>query len=83
MCKNRLHRFHIILIFDVLADEVVKKRDTLQMVRCFRGCDLYRLMEDLSMAMDSQWEYWKQLFGEIVDSHIVLKKARVRRKSLP
>ena len=63
------------------------------MVRSFRGCDLDRLVEDLSTApwhvmdtledMDSQWEYWKQLFGEIIDSHTVLKKARVKRKSLP
>ena len=81
------------LIFGVLANEVVKKRHTLRMVRCFRGCDLDRLVENLNTApwhvmdtledMDSRWEYWKQLFGEIVDSHIVLKKARVRRKSLP
>ena len=28
--------------------------------------------------MDSRWEYWKKLFREIVDSYILLKKARVR-----
>ena len=28
--------------------------------------------------MDSRWEYWKKLFREIVDSHILLKTARVR-----
>ena len=63
------------------------------MIRCFRGCDLEGFVEDLTSApwhvmeclkdMDSQWEYWKKLFRQIVDSHILLKKARVRRKTLP
>ena len=65
----------------------------LSMIRCFRGCDLQRFVEDLSLApwhviesledMDSRWEYWKKLFREIVDSHILHKKARVRKKTLP
>ena len=33
--------------------------------------------------MDGWWKYWKKLFGEIVDAHIPLKRARVRRKALP
>ena len=39
-------------------------------------------MESLE-DMDSRWEYWKKLLREIVDSHILLKKARVRKKTLP
>jgi hypothetical protein len=79
-------------MFGVLADKVVKQRHTLQ-IRCYCGCDLDGLVEDLSSApwhvmdslegMDSRREYWKQMFGEIVESHISLKKARVRRKTLP
>ena len=38
-------------------------------------------MESLE-DMDSQWKYWKKLFREFVDSHILLKKAWVRRKIL-
>lgn len=30
-----------------------------------------------------RWDYWKQLFWEVVDSHIPLKRARVRNNSLP
>ena len=38
------------LIFGVLVDKVVRKRHTLRMIRCFRGCDLERFVEDLSSA---------------------------------
>ena len=33
--------------------------------------------------VDSQWAYWKRLFGEIVECHAPTKKAREKRKSLP
>ena len=65
----------------------------MRMIRCFCRCDQEALIRDLKSApwqvMDSmtdigdRWEYWKQLFWEIVDSHIPLKRARVRSKSLP
>ena len=52
-----------------------------------------KLVEDLCAApwqvmdtlddMDSKWDYWKKLFDEVVDSHVPLKRARVRRKILP
>ena len=55
------------LIFGVLVDEVVERRHTLRMIKCFRGCDLEGFVEDLSSApwnvmeslkdMDSQWEH--------------------------
>ena len=63
------------------------------MVTCFKNCVWEELLQDLHLApwyvmdsfddMDGQWEYWKKLFGEIVDSHIPLKRARVKRKTLP
>ena len=33
--------------------------------------------------IDDRWEFWKRMLWEIIDSHIPLKKARVRDKSLP
>ena len=42
----------------------------------------WQVMESMTDIGD-RWEYWKQLFWEIVDSHIPLKRARVRSKSLP
>ena len=65
----------------------------MRMIRCFHRCDQEALIGDLKsapwQAMDSmndignRCEYWKQLLWEIVDSHIPLKRARVRSKSLP
>ena len=62
------------------------------MIRCFRGCDLERFVEDLSSApwhvmeslenMDCRWEYWKKLFREIVDSHVLLKKGEEEDSSM-
>ena len=33
--------------------------------------------------VDDRWEYWKSMFRKIVDTHIPMKKARVRAQSLP
>ena len=81
------------LIFGVLSDQVVSQRQSLRMIRCLCSCDWDKLLEDLGTApwhvmdtledMDGRWEYWKQLFDEIVNLHIPTKKARVRRKTLP
>ena len=32
----------------------------------------WQLMDSME-GIDGRWEYWKQLFGEIVESHIPLK----------
>ena len=81
------------MIFGVLDIKVVRKRGLMRMIRCFRKCDQEALIGDFKSApwqvMESmtdigdRWEYWKQLFWEIVDSHIPLKRARVRNKCLP
>ena len=81
------------LIYGELADRVEHRGVTTRMVRCFKNCVWEELLQDLGSApwhvmdsfddMDGRWEYWKKLFGEIVDSHIPLKRARVRRKTLP
>ena len=81
------------MIFGALDIKVVRQRGLMRMIRCFRRCDQEALIGDLKSApwqvMESmtdigdRWEYWKQLFWEIVDSHIPLKRARVRSKSLP
>ena len=81
------------LIYGVLDVRVERQRQTLRMIRCLRRCDQDALIEDLRSApwqvMDSmmditdRWEFWKQLIWEIIDSHIPLKRARVRSKSLP
>ena len=81
------------LIYGVLDVRVERQRQTLRMIRCLRRCDQDALIEELRSApwqvMDSmmdisdRWEFWKQLFWEIIDSHIPLKRARVRSKSLP
>ena len=52
-----------------------------------------KLVDDLDAApwqvmeamddIDSQWDYWKELFNAIVDAHVPTTKARVRNKSLP
>ena len=33
--------------------------------------------------VDSQWDYWKKLFNDIVVLDVPMKKARVHSKSLP
>lgn len=81
------------LIYGVLLDRVENYRPTFRAIRCFRNCDWERLLEDLDSApwqvmetmedMDDRWEYWKQLFGEIVATHVPTKRARVRKKTLP
>ena len=35
------------------------------------------------MDIDSRWDYWKSLFKQTVDTHIPMRKARVRAKTLP
>lgn len=75
-----------------LVEKVDRKREVLRMVRGIGRCSIEDLVADLSSTpwhvmdslddMDSKWDFWKKLFSEIVDTHIRLKKARVRRKSL-
>ena len=45
-------------IVGVLVDKMVRKRHTLRMIRCFRGCDLERFVEDLSSA---PWQVMESL----------------------
>ena len=81
------------LIYDFLATSVQKQQQCLRFVRCLRKCDVEALLADLDTApwsvmdsfedIDSRWEYWKSLFEQIVASHIPMRKARVREKSLP
>ena len=81
------------LIFVVLASSVQKERQCFRDVRCWKSCDIDALMEELESApwsvmdsfedVDDRWEYWKSMFGQIVDTHIPMKKARVRAQSLP
>ena len=66
------------LIFGVLDVKIEKLRQNWRMIRCYRSCDVDRLVLDLDSApwqvmdsmegIDGRWEYWKQLFGEIVES---------------
>ena len=81
------------LIYGLLTCRVQGNKQELKKVRCLGKCDVEKLVSDLDAApwsvmdaledVDCQWDYWKKLFKEIVDSHVPLKKARVRMKSLP
>ena len=81
------------LIFGELDAKNEQHKQTVRMIKCFRKCDWEKLLKDLELApwqvmdsmedIDSQWDYWKKLFEEIVASHIPTKKVRVRRKTLP
>jgi hypothetical protein len=62
-------------------------------VRNFAKCDAAKLAVELMGVpwsvletfedVDDRWECWKKLFLEVLNSHIPLRKLRVRRKSLP
>ena len=81
------------LIYGMLDIQVEKQSQICRMIRCFRHCDWDRLLEDMCSTpwcvmdslgdSDDQWVYWKQLFDDIVGSHIPTKRMRVRKKSLP
>ena len=81
------------MIYGVLTESIVRQNQCLRQVRCFRNVDLDTLVEDLKLApwhvMDTfddincQWEFWKNLFKSVIDSLIPLKKARVRKRTLP
>ena len=81
------------LIYGVVTGCGKRRVNTMRLVRCFSKCNLERLVAELDAApwqvmdalddMDSKWDYWKMLFWKIVDSHVPLKKARVRVKTLP
>ena len=40
-------------------------------------------VKDSLEDVDSQWDYWKKMFNDIVGLHVPSKKARVRKKTLP
>ena len=79
------------LIYGQLSCKVEKQQHAIWTVRYLGRCDVDSLVEHLDSApwkvmdsledMDSQWAYWKELFGEIVNSHVPTKKARVKRKA--
>ena len=81
------------LIYGVVTGCGKRGVNTMRLVHCFSKCNLERLVAELDVApwqvmdalddMDSKWDYWKMLFWKIVDSHVHLKKARVRVKTLP
>ena len=83
------------LIYGVVTGCGKRGVNTMTLVHCFSKCNLERLVAELDAApwhdgvmealddMDSKWDYWKMLFWKIVDSHVPLKKARVRVKTLP
>ena len=67
------------LINGQLSCKIERKKHAIWTVRCLGRCDVDSLVADLDSApwnvmdslenMDSQWAYWKKLFGEIVESH--------------
>ena len=81
------------LIYGMLTCRVQGNKQELRKVRCLRKCDIEKLVSGLDAApwsvmdaledVDCQWDYWKNLFNKIVDSHVPMKKAQVRMKSLP
>ena len=81
------------LIYGIIANPKQKQQKCFRYVRCWSRCDVDALMSDLGSALwsvmdslegiDARWEYWKSLFKQIVDSHIPLRKARIKGKTLP
>ena len=81
------------MIYGILNGKVEEVKQCLREVRVLGNCDVEKLVADLKVApwsvmetlddMDSQWEFWKKLFTEVLDSHVPLKRCRVRRKTLP
>ena len=81
------------MIYGVLTEVVERQKPCLRHVRCFRNIEVDTVVEHLKLApwqvMDSledvncQWEFWKKLFKSVIDSLIPLKKARVKRRTLP
>ena len=81
------------LIYGRLKTIMESKQHVYWDVRCLGKCDVDRLNADLDTApwqvmdslddVDSQWDFWKKMFWDIVDSHAPTKRARVRRKCPP
>ena len=81
------------LIYGQLTSKVDRKTHTLRTVKCIGKCNVEELVMDLQSApwqvmdsledVDSQWDYWKKMFNDIVGFHVPSKKARVRKKTLP
>lgn len=61
--------------------------------RSIGDCNVDKLISDLKVApwsvmetpddMDDLWEFWKNLFTNVLDSYAPLKRFRVRRRTLP
>ena len=81
------------LIHGTFAGPSDEKNESVRMIRSFNKCNVDAIVADLQRApwqvmetfesIDDKWDYWKSLFFSIIDAHIPLKKARVRKKSLP
>ena len=81
------------MIFGLLNVSIEKQIPCMREIRVFGRCDVEALTGELTSApwsvmdvlddVDSQWDFWKKQFFEVVDSHIPVKKVRVKRNSLP
>ncbi len=79
--------------YGILNEYVVRQTQCWRTVRAMGKYDVDKLVEDLISAPwtvmetledgDSQWEFWKKQFTQVIDSHIPLGRARVREKTQP
>lgn len=81
------------IIYGILNGDKVAQKWCLREIRSFSNCDVDKLVSDLKVApwsvmetlddVDDLWEFWKKLFTKVLDSHVPLKRFRIRRKMLP
>ena len=81
------------MIYGILNGDKVAQKWCLREIRSFGNCDVDKLVSDLKVApwsvmetlddIDDLWEFWKKLFTKVLDSHVPLKRFRVRKKMLP
>ena len=81
------------MIYGLLNVGIEKQIPCMHEIRVFGRCDVETLTGELISApwsvmdvlddVDSKWDFWKKQFFEVVDSHIPVKKVRVKRNSLP
>ncbi len=67
------------MIYGILNEYVVRQTQCWRTVRAMGKCDVDKLVEDLISApwtvmetledVDSQWEFWKKQFTQVIDSH--------------
>ena len=81
------------MIYGSRSEDVALNQHSFRMGRSYAKCDRTKFHSDLETAqwstldsiddINTRWHGWKKLFLKIMDSHVPVKKMRVRKSTMP